>query len=481
MKKRLQALALLSICLLISGCQSPPSAAEKPYIPVADVPLDSSVSVRLFYISEQDGGYSPLMSEISIPKDSTLEKAAIVNLMQPPESGYLPVSGAGWRLNSVDVVRSYSQNVDQYIAFIDITVPSANDYAMIPTFRSACAETLLQLNRVDYVMVTVDGVLPQGLDGILSTSTGEGTATEVPMLLYYPDAEGKYAIPLVRMVAQDDNTGKEKQVFNELKKSTESNVLGRLYPSNIICTGMDGLGAEAEGQDEGEVIVYLEGPRSYLDLDPELHNLWNRCFALSLLANTESSGIITICFTADSGYNNDSISKKWTYSIKYVKEDPTEHRKDDSIDSLTSIRGAFVQLYLADRETTSLMRMQRICSFEEASNPYTCVSEILKGPLPNETKSMLRVAPDGVSEEDFLGCWIDRDTVVVNFSRRFYDKCAGLGEHQELLLTYAITNALTDNYAIKYVQFVREGASVEDMAGRIILSRPLLRNPGIIR
>lgn len=463
-------------CLLISGCEKPPADVEKPYISMKDVPRHSTVSVRLYYLSEQDNSYAPLMSEVTVAAGSTLERAAIEALMQQPESGFLPVSGAGWRLNSVDVLRNYNQNVDQSIAFIDISVPSELDYELIPTFRTACAETLLQLNRVDYLMLTVNGELPRGMGGVISTSTGEGTANETPMLLYYPNAENNYAIPIVRMVVPED-TSKDKQVFNELKKSSEYNLLDRMYPSNIVCTGME---AQA---DSNMLTVHLSGPGSFLDNDPAQLTLWNRCFALSLLANVEDKSVVTIAFKSNASYSSGSVTKKWTYSIEPRHNNPStmERGFHDDTSTLTGIKGGFVQLYLADRETPSLLRTQRVCSFEEAANPYTCITEMLKGPQYDEARNMNRVAPDGVDASDFIECWIYRDTVVVNLTKRFFDRCVGIGEHQELLLTYAITNALTDYHAIKQVQFVREGVGVEDMAGRIILSQTLLRNPGIIR
>ena len=69
---------------------------------------------------------------------------------------------------------------------------------------------------------------------------------------------------------------------------------------------------------------------------------------------------------------------------------------------------------------------------------------------------------------------------ILNLSQAFFDACSDITAESELLLTYAIVNALTERADIQQVLILCEGENVQTFDSDIVLARPLLRNPGLI-
>ena len=439
--------AALAAVVLFCACAKPENVALPPEINPYEVPLRSVSRVSLSFLdtaksTEDVTVFASEIRELTLPNAAMPERAAVEALLGPSTS-FGSVSGKDWKCNSVDIVQGN--------AFIDISMPQGDDGAMLPIFRTACIMTLSQLRGVSYVHLTVDGQLPSQFE---TTSLEGSTVTETaadtrPVILYYPDKQEQYILPVAKSIhIEQDKIAYA--IFNALKQSGETTGLIDAYPESVMLTGLESAASDAS------ITVWLECD---IWLSEEQLRVRNASFALSLLHSLPNkSNVVIHC---------QSLGK--TQIQVFTAQD------------LLALRGGLVQLYFPGQANDALTRVYRAVPFQQAANPFTCVSETLDGLQSKEGDTLSNVAPDNVGPTDFLNYTIYSDLVVISLSGNFYQSCEKLGESQELFLVYSLVNALTDNGGINRVLFVKDGVNVETLAGRIVLSQPLLRNPGLIR
>ena len=90
---------------------------------------------------------------------------------------------------------------------------------------------------------------------------------------------------------------------------------------------------------------------------------------------------------------------------------------------------------------------------------------------------MAAVLPEGV---ELLGFKVDENgTAYVNFSKEIVKR--GQGSYNEIMLTGAIVNTLTEFPAIKRVQLLVEGERVITLYGHLDVEDPLERNETLLK
>ena len=143
------------------------------------------------------------------------------------------------------------------------------------------------------------------------------------------------------------------------------------------------------------------------------------------------------------------------------------------------LKGGAVTLYFADKEGKQLVPVSRALPLERARNKFAAIQELIRGLQESEDASAYPVMLSGIDQTDYVSGYLSGHTAVENFSQRFYEKCKGMEESAELLLAYSIVNTLTEYPQVTRVLFLRQGENVETLGGRIFLSVPLYRNPGL--
>jgi spore germination protein GerM len=146
-------------------------------------------------------------------------------------------------------------------------------------------------------------------------------------------------------------------------------------------------------------------------------------------------------------------------------------------DLFNGLIGQIVTLYLRKPGESLLVQVKRAMSQEESSQARYRIYELMKGPLT--ASDAAAIFPDGVTQDDLLGVWVDSECMYINFSQNLQDLCR-TGNVDERALVYGIVNTMVDFYNVRQVQILIEGKRVKSLAGLIVVEAPLLPNPGIV-
>lgn len=143
--------------------------------------------------------------------------------------------------------------------------------------------------------------------------------------------------------------------------------------------------------------------------------------------------------------------------------------------------GSSAPVYFGDKTSDLLLEVQRNMEQGKVWSARERVLELLAGPLEEDGASVWPLMPPGVTADDIPSVDVYGDTAYVDLSARFKAACAGMTAKSEMLLVYSIVNTITAMDGISKVQFTVEGRQVDQLAGYLCLSDPLLRNYGIIK
>jgi len=108
-----------------------------------------------------------------------------------------------------------------------------------------------------------------------------------------------------------------------------------------------------------------------------------------------------------------------------------------------------------------------------------------KSKMENAIIALISTKPQNAKYADvvpigtkLLGLKVENGLATVNFSKDIAQR--GQGSYEELMLTYAIVNTLTEFPEIKKVQILVEGKKVASFNGHMDLEDPLTRNSTLL-
>ena len=230
-KKRGLALLLMLTLALLCGCDG--MVSERPMEdisalviePDADAPTedafaDQTQAVTLYLISPDGERLVPVTAEVTLRAGESLAQAALTALLAGAELGR---TDASWPVS--DEGRAPTLAVSAGIATVNLPAKyRALEPQTLFAVRQAVADTLGSLSGIAYVNVLIGG-REEGLD--LGATTPVGTLTRVDDLdvqgrynrldeqrlsgagytrlttLYFPSADGKLLLPVVRTLTYD--------------------------------------------------------------------------------------------------------------------------------------------------------------------------------------------------------------------------------------------------------------------------------------
>lgn len=491
--------ALLALCMALSGCAPvafevqpestglvlPEPEVSAPAAPMGDSRQEESRSIGLYYISEDGQALRQIWREVSVPSDKTLEEVVAENLLSMPESaGLSEVVPYGTTLLSLE------QSNGVVTVDLSIDARSVEDEQALLNMRAAFANTLCELDGVEYVNLLIGGQeegilgMPLGAmsqnDGNLATLWAQVQADEARFVqgleeertlernvtLYFPAQDDTYILPEVRKIEfTDDNY--QAVLMDELLKGPSAN-----QGTKALTPSESGILAG-----EPEVQISEDGLKQIcFRFVPELRELLNQAGV------SEGQFFAALTYTM-SGFVPELegitafIGEQQVIEVQQAGqilnfEDGVMRRED-----FHSAAGRQVKLYFAG-EDGGLKLVTRAMDQLSATSPRVLLYELFTGVRAGEDAQ--NVAPDGLLDTDILGVRIENEQALVNLSANFYRCCQTLDAQAERNLVYAMVNTLTELDGIKTVQFYIEGEVVDVLTQKIYIKAPLMRNPGLI-
>lgn len=437
-RKIARLLAVLICCALLVGCKGNEQEDVFPDIAHYTVPEQNSMRVTLYFPTEEPSAFSSEVRQVDLPSGKRPSEAVIEQLMRGPQGNLLPACPAHYSLNHVWIIDN--------VAYIDLH-NNGEEEDDLSQFRAVAVRTLNPIFNTDYVLLTVDGNVPIGVQNGLGRSSEEKETNKIHLLTYYPDKVGEYLVPKPR--------------------SSDKQMSLWVSAFSLLVAGNEPEGTKACFDDQIKVISgRIEADTLYVDLFvPESHTSSPLCYAAyaqTLLHN--ASGLKRVILSA----NGTPLQ-----GMEGMSQNPGEFTKE----SLSDLLGAHITAYYAN-EDGLLTAVRRAVPMEKASNALTPLYEMLKAPEQGET--LASVFPSGIQEEDILDINYDHNTAILNLSDHFYEAVGALSDTAETQLVYGMVNALTDHGGISRVVLLQNGQTRDLMNQTVVIAKPLLRNPGMI-
>lgn len=431
---------LLLAAAILGGCGTAIEDEQMPQVNLQFPPLQSSVRAAL-YFQDADGHLVAETREMDVPEGLSAEYVILERLIAGPEGTSLPVAPPGTELNSVLIVEN--------VAYVDVSFHQEVETEEILTLRRACGQTLKALANVQYIVLTQDDAIPANVNGMEWVDNTLEQHT-VALLLYYPNQNGRYAVPTPKVVSK--KASMVETIFAGLGTSTGMDTLYNPFTSGVQLSSF--------AQQGDKISLYLR-----LEKGAALSAVDYAALALSVL------------------YNVPDAKQVWIYTDGQLLEqmDGMNLERYYTMESVQRVQGATVQLYFAPKEGDGLIAGERTVPWDSAGSLLAPVQETLRGLLEEDPTDYKAVVPEEVDASLILSYVRDGDLIALNFSDDFYTACQDLTEKEERQLVYAIVNAVTQRADIKQVLFLNEGKNVDSISGHIILRKALLANPGLVQ
>ena len=427
--------------LFLAGCSMGPTTLL-PAIPLASPPVAHEARVALSFLNDPAwSGFGTEIRPVALSDGRTAEEAVVLALIEGPKGELLPVCPKNVSLNEVYIAGD--------IAFIDIQPTGDMPAQQLEVFRKACLQSLSSLCQVNYVYLSVDGYLPRGLSMPVESLSSE-TEGGLDLLLFYTGRDTLLMLPEIGNIIPQNQSERAmaQAVVERWLQGSRSESIGAWQPG----LRWEGLQRLADGSYQLQL-----GD----DFGSEGRNYDYGALALTLCQGMPQWQQVSILFNGQPAPGGQA----GLFS-------QAEQR---------ALRGSEVELYFADEQAERLRPVKRILSLMEMNDRFQPVKQILMGPAEREGADIYPVLPEDAGWHDLLGAYVENDLAVLDLSAGFYQACAGMDQRAERLLAYALVNAMTWRGDIKRVLFLCEGENAVWLAGKIALSKPLLRNPGLIQ
>lgn len=500
MKKNTAAILLLCLVTVLGGCATKGVVTEQTVLPSPQLPEvpynDSRQDVKqtvVLYLPSPDGE-----KLVTVPVEATFSvsrhpaEALCRLLYSHPGNEYAAAFGQDVALSDVYPVE-VSGNTATVILSAGALRLSHEELFMV---CQATANTLGQLEDVQYVNVLINGVQP-GLD----------LAATQPSGCYQP-------------VAQLETSAQWSRAASGKNASRQTVSAALYYPA----AGARGIVCEARPLSFGsmEYTDVLQTLLSALSEGPEALQGVPRYPDFSLYLSqepvvAEENGTKRVVLHFDASLNGAIIEHGITRSVMAASlvytfttfipgvEGVEIHIGEEMITSLTptaTLTGAgetivfenglmkrgdlagFLlsgcTLYFAG-EDGMLHRVTRMVPCYESRNVRFIVGQLMKGSQDYDSAEKLQpVLPAGLRDADLIGVSMEGDTLVLHFSENLIALCRGMDETQERNLIYAMVNTLCELPQVKKVRFLINGQQPQTLAGALYLPGSFLSNRDII-
>ncbi len=433
-------LALLVCFACLAGCKDKEQEDVFPDIAHYTVPEENSMRVTLYFPTEEPSAFSSEVRQIDLPSGKMPGYAVIEQLIRGPQGNLLPACPAHYSLNHVWIIDN--------VAYIDLHNHGEMEEGDLSQFRAVAVRTLNPIFKTDYVLLTVDGHVPPGIQDGLERASEEKETNKIHLLTYYPDLDGTYLVPKPR--------------------SSDKQMSLWVSAFSLLVAGNEPEGTKACFDDQVKVISgRMESDTLYVDLYvPESHTSSSQCYAAyaqTLLHN--ASGLKRVVLSA----NGVPLQQ-----AEGMAQNPGEFTKE----SLSEFLGAHITAYYAN-ENGLLSAVRSAVPMEKASDALAPLYAMLEG-AQGENEGLSSVFPADIREEDILGINYDHNTAMLNLSDHFYEAVSNLQDTAETQLVYGMVNALTDHGGVSRVVLLQNGKTRDLMSKTVVIAKPLLRNPGMI-
>jgi len=382
------------------------------------------------------------------------------------------------KLLSLQISRNVA-NINFSKEFLKLTP----DEQMIARVALSC--TLYDLEQVEYINIFVEGILmgyegkPLGmisyrryssdLNALLARMQMEpeqqvNNAQSYSAALYFMDSTSQYILPEVRKISLDKED-MITSIIDELHK-------GPLASDTLVPV----LDQNMELAEKPSIIVNITGKKTvmlnFTNL-PDYSKTGPSTTALRFGALVYS----IMSFVPD--VENVVIKHNGTIVSEIPGLAGLQSGMMDMSDFSQSL-GNSIMIYLRKQSRTQLIPVYRSVQQALTHDATSRILEIMRGPLSKESTDVWPVFPSGITQQDLLGVKIKGEIAYVNFSENFYEKCDGLMQQNESILTYAIVNTLTQLLGVKRVQFLSDGKLRDLLSHTIYIRSPLISNPGLV-
>lgn len=492
--KRMAAAALLALTLpLLTGCDG--MVSERPMVDVSALTLSPGVNapledgfapeterMTLYYLSEGGGRLTPVSREVTREGGASRAQAALDALLAGPKEGeraHWPVAG-GRAARMLEVSGGVAT----------VSLPARYRALEPPTLyavRLAVANTLCELPEISYVNVLVDG-REEGLD--LGATMPVGTLSRVEDLdararyeklndqragsagftrlttLYFPAADGKLLLPVVRSVAY-----------------------GAASPIDCLYTLLGELG---KGTSAELAMENVPAPMDYIEEMPEIVRTEDGGaraieirFGPALTAALDDAGLTLGLYAAmltDTlmgfvpGVEGVQIVLG-SEPLAALAPEQTPDGNPVAFEQALLTRehfdgyvGAPAVLYTAGKRSGTLEKGGCVLPQARQSEPRALLLALMRA----------GVLPAGLAEKDVLAVRVEEDTVALNLSGVFGDALFALPPQQARAAVYAMVNTLTQGRSQQSVAFFFEGSQRGALPGGLHMGGRLLRNPGMV-
>ena len=500
MKKHTAAILLLCLVMVLGGCATKGVVTEQAVLPSPQPPEapynDSRQDVKrtvLLYLPSAGGEKLvtvPVEAELSVSRHPA--EALCRLLYTYPGNEYAAAFSPDVALSGVHPVE-VSGNTATVILSAGALRLNHEELFLV---CQATANTLGQLEDIQYVNVLINGVQP-GLD----------LAATQPAGCYQP-------------VAQLETSAQWSRAVSGKNASRQTISAAVYYPA----AGARGIVCEARPLSFGslEYTDVLQTLLAALSEGPEALQGIPRYPDFSLYlsqepAVVEENGTKRVVLYFDASLNGAIIEHGITRSVMAASlvytfttfipgvEGVEIHIGDEMITSLTptatltgagetivfenglmkrsALSGFLLSgctLYFAG-EDGKLHRVTRMVPCYENRNVRFVIGQLMKGSQDYDSVEKLQpVLPAGLRDADLIGVSMEGDTLVLHFSENLMTLCGGMDETRERNMIYAMVNTLCELPQVKKVRFLINGQQPQTLAGALYLPGSCLPNRDIL-
>ena len=520
MKRRVKCCILAAFCLSMAGCQQavpvvndsgasaaqatlPPAPAvyEAPY---GDASLEYESSAAL-YLPRKDGARLIVQQEtVRFSAARHGAEAVVRALIAHPGNDLVSPLGGGVELN---LAGTNPVEVSRDVCTVNLG-PSALqlDHSAFYGVCQAITNTLTEFSDIQYVNILVSGA-QVGLDitgtlpmGTMQRRTGEdltmlweqAEAQRVQLgedssqkqlaataTLYFPARVGNGILPEVRNISFEGQSSAQLALglLSELSSGARylRNVPGLPDLTALLASapqaaeqpGVSGRTLELRFQsDLNEALIEYNVTRSSL------------MAALTYTMTTFIPGITGITvFIGDEWIESVTPSSVYTNEEMIQFSQGIQARSD-----YKSFLLGYCTLYFASADGSGLVAVERPVPCYETWNPRYLMGQLIEGPkiAYDNVTGLAPVLPFTLRDADLMGFSLKEDTMLVQFSQRFMDECAGYSPQEERLAVYAVVNTLCQHQAVRRIRLYVAGQQPETIGGGVYLPGEFLMNPGIV-
>ena len=493
-KKRGLALLLALTLPLLCGCED--MVSERPMEDLsgwtietgADVPTQDAFAAEtqmatLYLLSADGDRLVPVPAEVTMRDGEGLARAALTALLDGAKLGR---TDATWPMNGEGKAPTLS--VSDGIATVNLPARyRALEPKTLFAVRQAVANTLGSLSGIAYVSVLIGG-REEGLD--LGATTPVGTLTRIDDLdvqgrynrlddqrlsgagytrlttLFFPSADGKMLLPVVRTLAYDAGAAAIDCLYTVLE------ALGSVSADELIeqhvpepmgyisempeIVRMPETGEQAiEIRFSGELTQALEEQKLTLGV------------YLGMLTRT-LMGVVPGVDGVHVLIDGKAVSALGEADTPDGSTVSFQNELMESDDFLSWI-GAPVVFYDEAEQSGKLVRVRCVMREREQNRPRAQLETLFS-----------RWNEENASAGDILAASVEAENVVVNLSARFGSWLQTLEADAARERVYAMVNTLTQGRRQQGVIFFFDGKQIDELSGGLCMRGRLLRNPGMV-